>query len=104
MLNLQNNSKNLSEQYILRSANYPMVWWLDASENPSSILCVVSGHLCTFLFIKTYVQALCILSIMSNKTLPCHAMPYHTISYHCQKNPNMTIWSVGYCRVNKQPL
>ena len=50
--------------YFLR--NY---WWLHASENPSSVLCVVSGHLCSFLFIKTYY------SIMSNKTLP-----YHTIN------------------------
>ena len=34
-------------------------------------LCVVSGHLCTFLFIKTYFQALFILL--------CQIKHYHTI-------------------------
>ena len=28
-------------------------WWLHASENPSSILCVVSGDLCTFFLSKS---------------------------------------------------
>ena len=49
-------------------------WWLHASENPSSILCVVSGHLCAFLSIKTYFQALFILL--------CQIKHYHTIPYH----------------------
>ena len=49
-------------------------WWLHASENPSSILCVVSGHLCAFLSIKTYFQALFILL--------CQIKHYHTIPYY----------------------
>ena len=52
------------------------VWWLHASENPSSIICVVSGHLCTF-FYQNLLSGIAY-SIMSNKTLP-----YHTIPYHC---------------------
>ena len=47
------------------------VWWLHASEYPSSILCVVSGHLCAFHLIKTYFQALFILL--------CQIKHYHTI-------------------------
>ena len=51
---------------------YSPSWWLHASENPSSILCVVSGHLCTFHLIKTYFQALFILlcQIKHNHTIP----------------------------------
>ena len=47
-------------------------WWLHASENPSSILCVVSGHICTYFYHNPFSGI--VYSIMSNKTLP-----YHTI-------------------------
>ena len=59
-------------------------WWLHASENPSSILCVVSGHHCTFLYNKTYFQALFILL--------CQIKHYHTILAL-----NMILLSCAYC-------
>ena len=46
-------------------------WWLHASKNPSSIICVVSGHLCTFIFIQIYFLALLIIL--------CQIKHYHTI-------------------------
>ena len=60
---------HLVSDYVIISTS----WWLHASENPSSILCVVSGHLCGFLSIKTYFQALFILL--------CQIKHYHTIPY-----------------------
>ena len=43
---------------------------LHASENPSSILCVVSGHICTYCYHNPFSGI--VYSIMSNKTLPYH--------------------------------
>ena len=54
-------------------------WWLHASDNPSSILCVVSGHICTFLYQTPFSGIVYSINIMSNKTLPYHTIPYNTI-------------------------
>ena len=49
---------------------YNFSWWLHAIEDPSSILCVVSGHIC-IIFIKTLFLGV-VHSDLSNKTLPYH--------------------------------
>ena len=61
--------KLLSTQRVQSSLN-KNYWWLHASENPSSILCAVSGHICTSLY-QTRFSGI-VYSIMSNKTLPYH--------------------------------
>ena len=53
--------------------------WLHASENPSSILCVVSGHICTYFYHNPFSGI--VYSIMSNKTLPYH-MESEKVSGH----------------------
>ena len=67
-------------------------WWLHVSENPSSILCVVSGHLCTFLFIKTYFQALFILL--------CQIKHYHNIPYQDKKNHLLDSCTNSLCNLS----
>ena len=52
--------------------NNILSWWLHASENPSGILCVVSGHICTYFYHNPFSGI--VYSIMSNKTLPCHTI------------------------------
>ena len=70
--------KNEIKHRIFMSYNYQS-WWLHANENPSSILSVVSGHLCTFLLIKTYVQTLFILLGLCQKNI---TIRYHTNIKH----------------------
>ena len=67
---LSNLAPNRPPQCRHRSA-IPAIpeWWLHANE-ASSILCVVSGHICAF-FLKTNFQALFILL--------CKIKHYHTI-------------------------
>ena len=37
--------------YLIKKYTFvDIYWWLHASKNPSSILCLVFGHICTFLY------------------------------------------------------
>ena len=64
--------------------NNILSWWLHASENPSSILCVFSGHICTYFYHNPFSGI--VYSIMSNKTLPCHTICTDQNHYTCRSS------------------